>query len=209
MLPSRRALEGERPQGTVLVADLTGPTELSRALAPAAGPPLLDTALQCRMDAVPRGEGTVHEVAGAGRRARGGAPRAHEDHALRACYAALALQAALRRDAADVRRTPGRAVRRRVGRPAGGVLGRTSGNDRSRPSSGVGLTTPLAARLEPGAPPGPSRLTAAPLRLVAGAVRGPTLGPSPVQGLAEPVDGFEVVGAPPSSAACRPRWRGG
>src|SRR5215472_8903344 len=195
ILTSRSALEGERKQVTVLFADLTGNTELIRDLDPEAGQTLLDTALQCMMDAVHRFEGTVNDVAGDGLMAMFGAPIAHEDHALRACYAALAMQAAIRRYAEDVRRTQGLEVLLRVGLNSGGVLVRTTGNDLYMNYSGVGLTTNLAARMEQLAPPGTIRLTAATLQLVEGAIRVNALGPIPVKGLAEPVEVFELVGA--------------
>jgi len=197
ILTSRSALEGERKQVTVLFADLKGNTELIRDLDPEAGQTLLDTALQCMMDAVHRFEGTVNDVAGDGLMAMFGAPIAHEDHALRACYAALAMQAALRRYAEEVRRTHGLEVLLRVGLNSGGVLVRTIGNDLYMNYSGVGLTTNLAARMEQMAPPGTIRLTAATLRLVEGAIRVNALGPIPVKGLAEPVEVFELVGATP------------
>src|SRR5262245_47794234 len=197
ILTSRSALEGERKQVTVLFADLKGNTELIRDLDPEAGQTLLDTALRHMMDAVHRFEGTVNDVAGDGLLAMFGAPIAHEDHALRACYAALAMQAALRRYAEDVRRTQGLEVLLRVGLNSGGVLVRTIGNDLYMNYSGVGLTTNLAARMEQLAPPGTIRVTAATLRLVEGAVRVTALGPIPVKGLAEPVDVFELVGATP------------
>jgi class 3 adenylate cyclase/tetratricopeptide (TPR) repeat protein len=197
ILTSRSALEGERKQVTVLFADLKGNTELIRDLDPEAGQTLLDTALQRMMDAVHRFEGTVNDVAGDGLMAMFGAPIAHEDHALRACYAALAMQAALRRYAEEVRRTQGLEVLLRVGLNSGGVLVRTIGNDLYMNYSGVGLTTNLAARMEQLAPAGTIRLTAATLWLVEGAVRVNALGPIPVKGLAEPVDVFELVGAMP------------
>src|SRR5499433_3311945 len=149
------------------------------------------------MDAVHRFEGTVNDVAGDGLMAMFGAPIAHEDHALRACYAALAMQAALRRYAEEVRRTHGLEVLLRVGLNSGSVLVRTIGNDLYMNYSGVGLTTNLAARMEQLAPPGTIRLTAATLQLVEGAVQVHALGPIPVKGLAEPVDVFELVGATP------------
>jgi class 3 adenylate cyclase/tetratricopeptide (TPR) repeat protein len=197
ILTSRSAMEGERKQVTVLFADLKGNTELIRDLDPEAAQTLLDTALQRMMDAVHRFEGTVNDVAGDGLMALFGAPLAHEDHALRACYAALAMQAALRRYAEDVRRTHGLEVLLRVGLDSGGVLVRTIGNDLYMNYSGVGLTTNLAARMEQLAPPGTIRLTAATLQLVEGAVRVHALGPIPVKGLAEPVDVFELLGATP------------
>src|SRR5215470_12900587 len=197
ILTSKSALEGERKQVTVLFADLTGNTELIRDLDPESSQTLLDTALQHMMDAVHRFEGTVNDVAGDGLMAMFGAPIAHEDHALRACYAALAMQAALRRYAEEVRRTHGLEMLLRVGLNSGSVLVRTIGNDLYMNYSGVGLTTNLAARMEQLAPPGTIRLTAATLQLVEGAVRVNTLGPVPVKGLAEPVDVFELVGATP------------
>src|SRR5262249_7652662 len=197
ILTTRSAMEGERKQVTVLFADLKGNTELIRDLDPEAGQTLLDTALQRMMDAVHRFEGTVNDVAGDGLMAMFGAPIAHEDHALRACYAALAMQAALRRYAEEVRRTHGLEVLLRVGLNSGSVLVRTIGNDLYMNYSGVGLTTNLAARMEQLAPPGTIRLTAATLQLVEGAVRVNALGPVPVKGLAEPVDVFELVGATP------------
>jgi len=197
ILASKSALEGERKQVTVLFADLKGNTELIRDLDPEAGQALLDTALHLMMDAVHRFEGTVNDVAGDGLMAMFGAPIAHEDHALRACYAALAMQAALRRYAEGVRRTQGLEVLLRVGLHSGDVVVRTISNDLYMNYSGVGLTTNLAARMEQLAPPGTIRLTAATLRLVEGAVRVNALGPIPVKGLAEPVDVFELVGATP------------
>src|SRR5262245_45991198 len=195
ILTSRRALEGERKQVTVLFADLTGNTALIRDLDPEAAQQLLDTALQRMMDAVHRFEGTVNDVAGDGLMALFGAPIAHEDHALRACYAALAMQAALRRYAEEIRRTQGLEVLLRVGLHSGDVLVRTIGNDLYMNYSGVGLTTNLAARMEQLAPPGTIRLTAATLRLVEGLVQVTALGPVPVKGLVEPVEVFELVGA--------------
>jgi hypothetical protein len=147
------------------------------------------------MDAVHRFEGTVNDVAGDGIMAMFGAPIAHEDHALRACYAALAMQAALRRYAEDVRRTHGLEVLLRVGLNSGDVVVRTISNDLYMNYSGVGLTTNLAARMEQLAPPGTIRMTAATFRLVEGFVQVTALGPFPVKGLPEPVEVFELVGA--------------
>ena len=115
ILTSRSALEGERKQVTVLFADLKGSTELIRGLDPEEAQRLLDPALHLMMDAVHRYEGTVNQVLGDGIMALFGAPVAHEDHAVRACYAALAMQAAMRRYAEDVRRSHGLEMQARVG----------------------------------------------------------------------------------------------
>src|SRR5262249_11255759 len=124
-----------------------------------------------------------------------GAPIAHEDHALRACYAALAMQEAIQRYSAQVRRAHGIEVQIRVGLNSGEVVVRAIGNDLHMDYSAIGQTTHLAARMEQLATPGSIRLTASTLRLVEGLVRGTALGPIRVRGLAEPVEMFELVGA--------------
>jgi class 3 adenylate cyclase/tetratricopeptide (TPR) repeat protein len=195
ILTSRSALEGERKQVTVLFADLKGSTELIRDLDPEQARAILDPALHAMMEAVHRYEGTVNQVLGDGIMALFGAPLAHEDHAARACYAALAMQDALRRYAEEVRRTHGLTVQMRVGLNAGEVVVRAIGNDLHMDYSAVGLTTVLAARLEQLATPGSILLTAATLRLVEGMVQVTPLGPVPVKGVDEPVEVFELIGA--------------
>jgi tetratricopeptide (TPR) repeat protein len=115
ILAARPSLEGERKQVTVLFADLKDSTELIRGLDPEVAQQLLDPALQRMMDAVHRFEGTVNQVLGDGIMALFGAPIAHEDHALRACYAALAMQTAMREYTEEVRRTRGLELRMRAG----------------------------------------------------------------------------------------------
>src|SRR5262249_32286139 len=157
---------------------------------PEAAQRLLDPALQRMMDAVHRFEGTVNQVLGDGIMALFGAPVAHEDHAVRACYAALAMQAAMRRYAEEMRRSHGLEMQARVGLNSGEVVVRAIGNDLHMDSSAVGQTTHLAARMEQLATPGSILLTAATLRLVEGMVQVAPLGPVPVKGVDEPVDVF-------------------
>jgi class 3 adenylate cyclase/tetratricopeptide (TPR) repeat protein len=195
ILTTRHVLEGERKQVTVLFADLKDSTELIRGLDPEAAQQLLDPALHHMMDAVHRFEGTVNQVLGDGIMALFGAPIAHEDHALRACYAALAMQAAMRTYTEEVRRTQGLELRMRVGLNSGEVVVRAIGNDLHMDYSAVGETTVLAARMEQTATPGSIRLTPATLRLVEGLVQVHALGPVPVKGLVEPVEVFELLGA--------------
>jgi class 3 adenylate cyclase len=195
ILTERSALEGERKQVTVLFADLKGSTELIRDLDPEQARAILDPALHAMMEAVHRYEGTVNQVLGDGIMALFGAPLAHEDHAARACYAALAMQDALRRYADEVRRTHGLPVQMRVGLNSGEVVVRAIGNDLHMDYSAVGLSTVLAARMEQLATPGSILLTAATLRLVEGMLQVNSLGPVPVKGVDEPVEVFEPVGA--------------
>ena len=194
ILTSRSALEGERKQVTVLFADLKGSMELLADRDPEEARQLLDPVLQRMMEAVHRYEGTVNQVMGDGIMALFGAPLAHEDHAVRACYAALAMQDALRRYSDEVRRTHGVEVQIRVGLNSGEVVVRAIGNDLHMDYSAIGETTHLAARMEQLAPPGTIRLTAATLRLVEGFMRVNALGPVPVKGLTAPVEVFDLVG---------------
>ena len=163
----------------MLFADIKDSTELIHGLDPEAAQQLLDPALQHMMDAVHRFEGTVNQVLGDGIMALFGAPIAHEDHALRACYAALAMQAVMQSYTEEVRRTRGLELRMRVGLNAGEVVVRAIGNDLHMDYSAVGETTHLAARMEQLATPGSIRLTAATLRLVEGLVQVTALGPVP------------------------------
>jgi len=195
ILASRAALEGERKQVTVLFADLKGSTELIEGLDPEDARALLDPALHRMMEAVHRYEGTVNQVLGDGIMALFGAPIAHEDHALRACYAALAMQVAMRAYAEEGRRAHGVELQIRVGLNSGEVVVRAIGHDLHMDYSAVGQTTHLAARMEQLATPGSIRLPAATLRLVEGLVQVNALGPVPVKGLAEPVEVFELLGA--------------
>src|SRR5262245_46408614 len=96
ILTSRAALEGERKQVTVLFADLKGSMELLADRDPEEARKILDPVLERMMDAVHRYEGTVNQVMGDGMVALFGAPLAHEDHAVRACYAALRMQEVVR-----------------------------------------------------------------------------------------------------------------
>ncbi len=188
-------LAGERKQVTVFFADIKDSTRLIEGLDPEAAQQLLDPAIHLMMEAVHRFEGTVNQVLGDGIMALFGAPIAHEDHALRACYAALALQTAIRPYAEEVRRTHGMLLQLRVGMNSGEVVVRAIGNDLHTDYSAVGQHTHLAARMEQLAAPGSILLTAATLGLVEGLVRVNALGPTPVKGLTEPVEVYELLGA--------------
>ena len=179
----------------MLFADLKGSMELLADRDPEEARQILDPVLERMMAAVHHYEGTVNQIMGDGIMALFGAPLAHEDHAVRACYAALAMQAALRRYSDEVRRTHGLTVHFRVGLNAGEVVVRAISNDLHMDYSAIGQTVHLAARMEQLATPGSILLTAATLRLVEGLVQVHALGPIPVKGLVEPVEVYELVGA--------------
>ena len=195
ILISRGALEGERKQVTVLFADLKGSMELLADRDPEEARKLLDPVLELMMDAVHRFEGTVNQVMGDGIMALFGAPVAHEDHAVRACYAALRLQEAAKRYSEQVRRSVGVPVHVRVGLNSGEVVVRSIGSDLRMDYTAVGQTTHLAARLEQAASPDSILISAETLRLVEGYVQVKPLGPIPVKGLPEPVEVYEMTGA--------------
>ena len=194
---SRAALEGERKQVTVLFADLKGSMELLADRDPEEARKLLDPVLTLMMDAVHRYEGTVNQVMGDGIMALFGAPIAHEDHAVRACYAALRMQESLKRYADEVRHSQGVTIRIRVGLNSGEVVVRSVGSDLHMDYTAVGQTTHLAGRMEQLADPGASLLTAETLRRAEGYVEVKPLGPVPVKGLAGAVDVYELLRAGP------------
>jgi class 3 adenylate cyclase len=195
ILTSKSALEGERKQVSVLFADLKGSMELLADRDPEEARQILDPVLELMMEAVHRYEGTVNQVMGDGIMALFGAPIAHEDHAVRACYAALRMQEAMRRSTDEMRRRLGIEVQIRVGLNSGEVVVRSVGSDLRMDYSAVGQTTHLAARMEQLAAPGTIRLTAEVLRLAEGFVQVKSLGPIPVKGVNEPVEVFELIGA--------------
>jgi class 3 adenylate cyclase/tetratricopeptide (TPR) repeat protein len=196
-LTSKGALEGERKQVTVLFADLKGSMELLADRDPEEARKLLDPVLVRMMEAVHRYEGVVNQVMGDGIMALFGAPVAHEDHAVRACYAALDMQTAIRKYADEVRRLHGIAMQIRVGLNSGEVVVRAIGSDLHTDYSAVGQTTHLAARMEQLAAPGSILIPAGTLRLAEGYIQVNPLGSVPLKGLADPVEVYEMVGVGP------------
>ena len=195
ILTSKAALEGERKQVTVLFADLKGSMELLADRDPEEARKLLDPILEHMMEAVHRYEGTVNQVMGDGIMALFGAPLAHEDHAVRACYAALRMQERVQRYAEEVRRSHGAVVKIRVGLNSGEVVVRAIGSDLHMDYTAVGQTTHLAARMEQLADPGAIVITPETLLLAEGYVEVKSLGPVPVKGLSEAVEVYELTGA--------------
>jgi class 3 adenylate cyclase/tetratricopeptide (TPR) repeat protein len=197
ILTSRSALEGERKQVTVLFADMQSSMELLAARDPEEARRVLDPVLELMMEAVHRYEGTVNQVMGDGIMALFGAPIAHEDHAIRSCYAGLDMQAALRRYADQAWRTHGMKPQIRIGINSGEVVVRAIGSDLHMDYTAVGQTTHLAARMEQLATPGTVLMTADTLRLAEGYVTVSPLGPKSVKGLAAAVEVYELTGAGP------------
>jgi class 3 adenylate cyclase/tetratricopeptide (TPR) repeat protein len=207
ILQSRAALEGERKQVTVLFADLRGSMELIAGRDPEEARALLDPVLERMIDAVHRFEGTVNQVMGDGIMALFGAPIAHEDHAVRAGYAALRIQESI---AALAGQLPQFSVlaRVRIGLNAGEVVVRGIGNDLTMDYTAVGQTTHLAARMEQLAEPGTIFVTDTFVRLTQGYLHFKPLGLIAIKGLAEPAEVFELVDAEPTRGRFQAAARG-
>ncbi len=195
ILTSKSALEGERKQVTVLFADLKGSMELLADRDPEEARKILDPVLERMMEAVHRYEGTVNQVMGDGVMALFGAPLAHEDHAVRACYAALRMQESVKRYAVERQRVEDIPIHVRIGLHSGEVVVRSIGSDLHMDYTAVGQTTHLAARMEQAALPGSILVTADTMRLAEGFVTVKSLGPLAIKGLSEGVDAYEVIGA--------------
>jgi class 3 adenylate cyclase len=179
----------------VLFADLKASMELLADRDPEEARKILDPVLERMMEAVHRYEGTVNQVMGDGIMALFGAPLAHEDHAIRACYAALRMQESVTRYGDAVQRSHGIPVQIRIGLNSGDVVVRSIGSDLRMDYTAVGQTTHLAARMEQMAKAGSILITAATLRLAEGYVVVDCLGAVPVRGLTDPVEVYEVTGA--------------
>src|SRR5499427_6592599 len=198
ILHSKAAIEGERKQVTVLFADLKGSMELLADRDPEEARKLLDPVLERMIEAVHHYEGTVNQVMGSGIMALFGAPLAHEDHADRACYAALRMQRRVNLYADEIQRTGGTPVQIRVGLNSGEVVVRAIGNDLHMDYTAVGQTTHLAARMEQMAKPGSALVTGDTLRLAEGYVEVKPLGAVPVKGLETPIPVYELTGSVPT-----------
>src|SRR5262245_45799112 len=195
ILTSKAVLEGERKQVTVLFADLKGSMELLADRDPEEARKILDPVLEHMMEAVHRYEGTVNQVMGDGVMALFGAPLAQEDHAARACYAALRMQDMVKRYGDELQRSHGVPVLIRVGLNSGEVVVRSVGSDLRMDYTAVGQTTHLAARMEQMARPGSTLLTVETLRLAEGLVETRPLGLLTIKGLNAPVEAHELSAA--------------
>jgi class 3 adenylate cyclase/tetratricopeptide (TPR) repeat protein len=196
ILQSKSALEGERKQVTVLFADVKGSLELAEQVDAEQWHGILDRFFQILADGVHRFEGTVNQYTGDGIMALFGAPIAHEDHAQRACYAALHLQEELRRYAQELRRERGLSFQVRIGINSGEVVVGKIGDDLRMDYTAQGLTVGLAARMQELAEPGKVYLTEGTASGVAGYFALEDLGEFRVKGASAPlrVHALEGVG---------------
>jgi class 3 adenylate cyclase/tetratricopeptide (TPR) repeat protein len=194
ILTSRSALEGERKQVTVLFADVKGSTELTADIDPEEWHRILNRFFQILADGVHRFEGVVNQYTGDGIMALFGAPIAHEDHAQRACYAALHLTEELGKHSRELKRTKGLGFSTRIGLNSGEVVVGKIGDDLRMDYTAQGHTVNLAARMEHLADPGKAYLTEHTAALASGYFELDDLGPFEIAGAREPVGVFELCG---------------
>ncbi len=195
ILTSRSALEGERKQVTVLFADVKSSMDLATSLDPEELHRVLDRFFQILADGVHRFEGTVNQYTGDGIMALFGAPIAHEDHAQRACYAALHLREELRRLSDELRRSEGLSFSTRMGLNSGEVVVGKIGDDLRMDYTAQGQVVWLAQRMESLAPPDRIYLSDATARLVSGLFELESLGEFALKGVAAPQPVHQLTGA--------------
>ena len=184
---SKSALEGERKQVTVLFADVKGSMELAEQLDPEEWSRIMQRFFQILSEGVERFEGFVDKFTGDGIMALFGAPIAHEDHARRACYAALHLRDEIANYATELRRQHGVGFSTRMGLNSGAVVVGRIGDDLRMDYTAQGHTVGLAQRMEALAEPNTCFLAAATVQLVAGYFALDDLGEFQVKGVAMPV----------------------
>ena len=194
ILTSKSAMEGERKQVTVLFADIQRSTALAEMLDPEEWHAILDRFFQILTKGVHRFEGTVNQFTGDGIMALFGAPIAHEDHAQRACYAALLLQRGLHRYSQQLKRERSIALSVRMGLNSGDVVVGRIGDDLRMDYTAQGHTVNLASHIEKLASPDTVYLTANTADLVRGFFELEDLGPYQVKNVRDPVSVYELRG---------------
>ena len=194
---SRSALEGERKQVTVMFADVKGSMELAEQLDPEEFSQIMQRFFRILSDGVERFEGFVDKFTGDGIIALFGAPIAHENHAQRACYAALHLRDRLGHYADELRVDPGVNFSFRLGLNSGEVIVGNIGDDLRMDYTAQGHTVGLAQRMEQLAPADGIAVSQHTQKSVDGFFAMRSLGPVRIKGAREPVTVFVLEGVGP------------
>jgi class 3 adenylate cyclase/tetratricopeptide (TPR) repeat protein len=194
ILASRSALRGERKLVTILFADVVRSMELAERVDPEEWHRLLDRLFRILTDGVHRYEGTVNQYTGDGIMALFGAPIAHEDHAQRACAAAVDMARELGALAEDVRHDRGLELAVRMGLNSGEVVVGRIGDDLRMDYTAQGHVVGLAARVQQLAPPGGITVTEQTARLAAGFFDFLDRGEHHLKGGSVPVRVFDLRG---------------
>jgi len=188
------ALEGARKQVTVLFADVKGSMAVAEQMDPETWGAIMQRFFGILADGVERFDGFVDKFTGDGIMALFGAPIAHEDHAQRACLAALHLRDALHQYARDLRRKHGVDLGARIGLNTGEVVVGRIGDDLRMDYTAQGHTVGLAQRMEQLAEPGLPYVSESVVRLADGYFRFKDLGEFTVKGATQPLRAFGLEG---------------
>jgi class 3 adenylate cyclase/tetratricopeptide (TPR) repeat protein len=186
--------DAERKQVTVLFADVSGSMDLAEGQDPEEWRKIMQRFFAILAAAVERFEGTVDKFTGDGIMAVFGAPVAHEDHARRACYAALQMLDDVAEYAAELRRGPGLNFSTRIGINSGEVVAGAIGTGGEGEYTAIGHTVGLAQRMEALAEPGRAYLTESTAALTTGFLELKELGEFEIKGASQPVEVFELAG---------------
>jgi len=154
ILTTRSSIEGERKLITVLFADVANYTAMSEKLDPEEVHQIMDGCFKILMNEIHKYEGTITQFTGDGVMALFGAPVSNEDHAQRACYAALSIQKAIKEYGQEVKSRYGQDFKMRIGLNSGQVVVASIGDDLRMDYTAIGDTTNLASRMESAARPG-------------------------------------------------------
>ena len=193
-MPDIRQDEAERKQVTVLFADVKGSMDLAEQQDPEEWRKIMQRFFSILAQAVERFEGTVDKFTGDGIMAVFGAPVAHEDHARRACYAALQMLDDVGEYAGELRRSQGLNFSTRIGINSGEVVAGAIGAGGEGEYTAIGHTVGLAQRMEALAEPGTAYLTEQAAALAAGFLELKDLGEFEIKGASKPVQVFELAG---------------
>jgi class 3 adenylate cyclase/tetratricopeptide (TPR) repeat protein len=194
ILTARKTLEGERKQVTVLFADVANYTSMCEALDFEEVPKIMDGCFKLLLNEIHKHEGTVSQFTGDGIMAIFGAPLAHEDHAQRACYAALSIQRALGPYAQKVREEYSLDFKMRIGIHSGGVIITSIGDDLSLDFVALGDTTNLASRMETTASPGSILVSKDTYDITSSFFNFRPVGKLTIKGKGELIQAYELIG---------------
>jgi len=195
ILTTRSAIEGERKLVTVFFADVANYTSISEKLDPEEVHQIMDGCFKILMDEIHKYEGTINQFTGDGVMALFGAPVAHEDHAQRACYAALSIQHTISEYGEKIKKDTGIDFKMRIGLNSGPVIVGSIGDDLRMDYSALGDTTNLAARMEQAAKPGSILISEQTHKIIESHFQVNPLGKLSVKGKEEPQEAYELVKA--------------
>jgi class 3 adenylate cyclase len=193
ILTSRSSIEGERKFVTVLFADVANYTSIAEKLEPEDVHQIMDGCFEVLMDDIHRYEGTINQFTGDGVMALFGAPIAHEDHAQRACHAALSIQKAIESYGEKIKGQHGTEFKLRIGLNSGPVIVGSIGDDLRMDYTAVGDTTNLAHRMQDMANPGSVLVSGHTHRLMREFFEFESLGKVEVKGKEAPQEAFRLI----------------